>query len=88
MLAYYGKIAIHPTPLATLADLWRRAAVGPIPGQLIVLAGAIFFGSWFCLGFVTLYIDRRQRLRDWRRLWSSEPAVESAEHNPAVSPLD
>src|SRR3984893_15777459 len=58
MLAYYGKIAIHPTPLATLADLWKRAAVGPIPGQLVVLAGAVFFGGWFCVGIVTLYQDR------------------------------
>jgi uncharacterized membrane protein len=88
MLAYYGKIAIHPTPLATLADLWKRAAVGPIPGQLIVLAGAIFFGGWFCVGFVTLYKDRQQQVRDWRRLWSGETTVESEEHNPAASSLD
>ena len=26
-IAYYGKLAIHPTPLATLADLWERAAL-------------------------------------------------------------
>src|SRR6478672_12219451 len=24
-VAYYGKLAIHPAPLATLADLWERA---------------------------------------------------------------
>ena len=88
MLAYYGKIAIHPTPLASLADLWKRAAVGPIPGQLIVLAGAIFFGGWFCVGLVTLYKDRQQQVRDWRRLWSGETTVEAAEHNPAASSLD
>jgi uncharacterized membrane protein len=88
MLAYYGKIAIHPTPLADLADLWERAAVGPIPGQLMVLAGAIFFGGWFCLGFVTLYKDRQQQVRDWRRLWSSETAVQPAEHSPAASPFE
>lgn len=88
MLAYYGKIAIHPTPLASLADLWKRAAVGPIPGQLIVLAGAIFFGGWFCVGLATLYKDRQQQVRDWRRLWSGETTVEAAERNPAASSLD
>ena len=31
-IAYYGKLAIHPTPLTSLADLWERAAIGPIPG--------------------------------------------------------
>jgi uncharacterized membrane protein len=86
MLAYYGKIAIHPTPLTNLADLWQRAAVGPIRGQLIVLAGAIFFGGWFCVGIVTLYQDRMQQARDWRRLWSRETALQSAGHNSA-SPL-
>jgi uncharacterized membrane protein len=88
MLAYYGKIAIHPTALTTLAELWKRAAVGPIPGQIIVLAGAIFFGGWFCLGFVTLNMDRKQQVQDWRRLWSDDPMVQTAEHNPATSPLD
>ena len=28
-VAYYGKLAIHPTPLASLAELWERAAIGP-----------------------------------------------------------
>jgi uncharacterized membrane protein len=88
MLAYYGKIAIHPTPLANLGDLWQRAAVGPIPGQLIVLAGAIFFGGWFCLGAFTLYKDREQQVRDWRDLWSSETAVQSAQHSAAASPFE
>jgi uncharacterized membrane protein len=82
MLAYYGKIAIHPTPLTSLADLWQRAAVGPIHGQLVVLAGAIFFGGWFCVGIVTLYQDRMQQGRDWRRLWSSEP-ITARQQSPA-----
>src|SRR5262245_15344220 len=34
-VAYYGKLAIHPAPLATFADLLERAAIGPIPGGLI-----------------------------------------------------
>src|SRR6202043_895556 len=45
-IAYYGKLAIHPAPLATLADLWERAAIGPIPGGLVVAAGVLFHGGW------------------------------------------
>src|SRR3974390_1689355 len=30
-VAYYGKLAIHPTPLQSLAEVWERAALGPIP---------------------------------------------------------
>jgi len=52
-VAYYGKLAIHPTPLATLADLWERAAIGPIPGGLVVVAGVLFHGAWAVLALVT-----------------------------------
>jgi uncharacterized membrane protein len=85
MLAYYGKIAIHPTPLASLADLWQRAAVGPIPGQVMVLTGAVFFGGWLCIGAATLYQDRVQEAQDWHRLWSSGAALRAPEHNSAAS---
>ena len=37
-IAYYAKLAIHPTPPATLADLWERAAINytpqPVPKTL------------------------------------------------------
>ena len=82
MLAYYGKIAIHPAPLASLADLWQRAAVGPIPGQLMVTAGAIFFGGWFCVGAVTLHQDHLKEARDWHLLWSSGTAPRPADRDP------
>jgi uncharacterized membrane protein len=61
-IAYYGKLAIHPTPLASLAELWERAAVGPIPGELIVVAGVLFHGGWIAFALVTY----RQELRDRR----------------------
>src|SRR5260370_25107398 len=44
-IAYYGKLAIHPVPLVTLADLWERAAIGPIPGRLVVVAWPLFHGG-------------------------------------------
>jgi uncharacterized membrane protein len=63
-IAYYGKLAIHPTALATVADLWERAAVGPIPGGLVVAAGVLFHGTWAVYAFVTLRVEiasRRER---------------------------
>jgi len=63
-IAYYGKLAIHPVPLVTLADLWERAAIGPIPGYLVVIAGVLFHGGWAVLAFATLRIEivaRRQQ---------------------------
>jgi uncharacterized membrane protein len=63
-IAYYGKLAIHPVPLATLAELWQRTAIGPIPGGLVIAAGVLFHGGWAAFAFVTLRIEiasRRER---------------------------
>ena len=63
-VAYYGKLAIHPTPLATLADLWERAAIGPIPGGLVIVAGVLFQAGWVVFALITIRIEiasRRER---------------------------
>jgi uncharacterized membrane protein len=56
--AYAGKLLIHPGPIASLGDVWERAAVGPIPGQLVLLAGLLFHAGWVAVGIVT-YRGRR-----------------------------
>jgi uncharacterized membrane protein len=63
-IAYYGKLAIHPTPLTTLAGIWDRAAIGPIPGTLVIMAGVLFHASWAVFALVTYRIEvasRRER---------------------------
>ena len=60
-VAYYGKLAIHPTPLATLADLWERAAIGPIPGGLVIVAGVLFQAGWVVFALVTIRIETAPR---------------------------
>src|SRR6516164_5922427 len=60
-IAYYGKLAIHPEPLATLAELWQRAAIGPIPGGLVVAAGILFHGGWAVFAIITLRIEMASR---------------------------
>ncbi len=62
-LAYYGKLAIHPTPVGTWATFVQRAAVGPLPGWVVVLCGAAFHGSWALLAIVTLRIEQKHRRR-------------------------
>lgn len=56
-LSYFGKLAVHPTALTSLNDLWERAAVGPISGQVVVTAGIMFNGSWIFLALYTYYLD-------------------------------
>ena len=61
-IAYYGKLAIHPVPAGTFETFLQRAAVGPVPGWLVVLAGAFFHGTWIVLALVTLRIERKSRV--------------------------
>jgi uncharacterized membrane protein len=59
-IAYFGKIIIHPTPVASLDQLWQRAAVGPIPGELMVLGGVLYNGTCIAIALTTMYLDRRK----------------------------
>jgi uncharacterized membrane protein len=66
-LAYYGKLAIHPVPMVGLSDIWERAAIGPIPGALVVMAGILFHGGWIAFAYATLQIEKVAR-RDRKNL--------------------
>jgi uncharacterized membrane protein len=57
-LAYYGKIAIDPTPVTSLSELVQRASLGPIPGELVLLGGVLFSGGWIAFATVTFFLDR------------------------------
>jgi uncharacterized membrane protein len=59
-IAYFGKIMIHPTPVATIDQLWQRAAVGPIPGELMVAGGLLYDATCIAIALTTLYLDRRK----------------------------
>lgn len=59
-IAYYGKIAIHPTALDSWEQLFARAAVGPIPGEAVVLAGVIFNLGWVAFAYISLQMDQRR----------------------------
>lgn len=52
--AYTGKLLIHPMPIASLEDIWQRAMMGPVPGQLVLLAGLVFHATWLTVAIMTL----------------------------------
>jgi uncharacterized membrane protein len=56
--SYVGKLIIHPEPVASLGEFWDRAAIGPIPGQLVILAGLVFHCTWIAIAIVTLRAGR------------------------------
>lgn len=55
---YIGKLLIHPAPIGSVAEVWQRAAIGPVPGQLVLLGGVIFHATWVVVAVVT-YRSRR-----------------------------
>ena len=61
--AYIGKLFIHPEPVGSLEDIWTRAEVGPIPGQLVLLAGLAFHGAWVTVALITLRSRRGASIR-------------------------
>jgi uncharacterized membrane protein len=74
--AYLGKLLIHPTPIASLAEFWQRAAVGPFPGQLVLLAGLIFHGGWITLAVLTSKAARGRG--QWRTKPTEDKVLELA----------
>ena len=58
--AYFGKIVIHPTPAASVAELLQRAAVGPIPGEVMVAGGVLYNGACIAIALTTIHLDRRK----------------------------
>lgn len=67
LLAYCGKLAIHPTPLTSVQDVLERAAIGPVPGHVVLFCGVAFYGAWAMVGLWTYAIERNAR-RDKRTL--------------------
>jgi len=60
VIAYYGKIAIHPTPATTLSEFADRAAVGPIPGWVVLIVGFVYNFGWIAFALGTMWLDRHQ----------------------------
>jgi uncharacterized membrane protein len=54
VVSYWGKIGIHPTPISSLDQLWQRAGVGPLPGEIVLTAGSLFYLGLLALGLLTL----------------------------------
>jgi hypothetical protein len=69
---------VHPEPIASLGTLWERATIGPIPGQIVLLAGLVFhaatepelrtFGLRWCDEPIP---ERRKRAKRCPLLWLS-----------------
>jgi uncharacterized membrane protein len=57
-LAYIGKLLVHPISLDSIDQLWGRAALGPIPGQVVIGLGVLLYGTLAALALITLLKQR------------------------------
>jgi uncharacterized membrane protein len=62
-VAYVGKLIVHPTPVPDWPAFIARADIGPIPGELVLIFGAIYISTWIVLAIWVSQSDAR-RIRD------------------------
>lgn len=64
--AYLSKLAVHPVPLFTAGDIFNRADIGAIPGELMLTLGAIYILTWTSIATWSWRHDaaRARRRRD------------------------
>ena len=53
-VSYITKICVHPTPIRSFQDLWEHAAIGPIPGQAVLICGFLFHSGLLAFAVLTL----------------------------------
>lgn len=61
LVAYLGKLFIHPTDLTTWSEFTSRAAIGPLPGESVLLGGLVFHLGWILVAVITRRQDRRNK---------------------------
>ena len=64
MVAYVGKLVIHPTSATTVREVIDRADTGPIPGELILAVGVVYLTAFIMIARIT---GRRDAARGAQR---------------------
>jgi uncharacterized membrane protein len=53
-VSYVAKICIHPTAVTSLDHLYERAAIGPVPGEIVLAIGFFFHAALIVVALLTL----------------------------------
>ncbi|WP_226621262.1 DUF2270 domain-containing protein [Alloyangia pacifica] len=62
LLAFIGKITVHPTPVQSLDEALQRAAVGAIPGEAMAIGGLLYSGLFAALAVWSQRKDKSARV--------------------------
>jgi len=60
-IAYFAKISIHPTSVQSWSEFVQRASIGPLPGWVVMLAGAFFHLGWIFIAVFTKHLERKDK---------------------------
>ncbi|WP_116131936.1 DUF2270 domain-containing protein [Tropicimonas sp. IMCC34043] len=63
IMAYVGKLVIHPTSATSLHEVIRRADTGPIPGEVILGIGVLYLGSFLAIAQITGWRDAQRSVK-------------------------
>ena len=80
LMAYFGKLEIHPTDLESYGQLIERAAIGPIDGHISLFCGAVFHIGWVIIAIYTLLQERADKsetkdVLDWDEVPDEHPPI-------------
>ena len=54
LITWHVKVTMHPTTITSLGEIFSRAALGPVPGWLMLLFGVVFNGTLIGIAVLTL----------------------------------
>jgi uncharacterized membrane protein len=57
-MAWVAKSSLFPTPLTTWDEFVTRSAIGPVPGESVIIAGVVFLILLFAMGIVTIRLQQ------------------------------
>jgi uncharacterized membrane protein len=52
------KLSSHPISTTSLSEIVSRAAIGPLPGELVIAGMAVFYGALAAMGFYSFWDSR------------------------------
>ncbi len=58
-VAYGGKLLVHPFPFTDVQQIFQRADVGPVPGEVMIGLGLLYVVTWSVIATWSLMHDRK-----------------------------
>lgn len=61
LIAYFGKLALHPSAAQSVAMIVERAAIGPVPGAVVLAFGALCYAGLGAFAILAPMVDHDEK---------------------------